>query len=826
MNALISPMRVLLLECHEEAYQRVKQALEEGDDRAYHVLWAPDGETARHLMRQENIGVCLVGQAPDLSGGVHWIQRCLEQGWLLPYIVLGNAESLNGNPQFERLETVDFLDERVLGPMTLKRRIAFALARTHTQLQLMDSENQNQLLFENLDFRARQHRLFKQLLDDNRDAILVVDDVGKVHYANLTAQQLFDKDSDVLTRFPVEIPAGAAGLLEWELEGRHGERVAFEAHHAYTEWNGEPMHLLSMRDVTSRKQTESQLRILQRSLEASSNGVVITDARLPDHPILYVNPAFERITGYSEEEVVGRNCRFLQGPDRDESALTSLRQALEAGREAHAILRNIRKDGQVFWNHLFVSPVYDETGALSHYVGVQNDISEQKRQETELIYSAGHDLLTGLPNRTVFEDRLRQACQVAQRKQSMVSVLFVDLDGFKPINDTFGHEVGDKLLIEVAKRMREHVRPNDTVARMGGDEFIILLTELKHHDDILLLVERLISQIARPYQINGIELHVTASIGVSVCNEELEAPMALVQQADLAMYKAKQMGRNSYQWYSEDLNLRAQQRVTLRNAIQRALEMGEFELYYQPQISGATGRIMGVEALMRWWHPGIGRISPAEFIPLAEETGQIIEIGNWILTTACKHLASLARLGLDRIPICVNVSTVQLRRAEFVEQLQATLDAYRINPSRLELELTETALDSDMATLASKLEALKALGVRVAIDDFGTGFSSLSYIKLLPIDKLKIDGCFIKDITLDRSNAAISQAIISMSNHFDMTVVAEGVETEDQLRFLLDKGCHGFQGYYFSEPMPFDTLQTYLLGYQPRRLPTRLAEIV
>src|SRR5690606_4202016 len=293
MNALISPMRVLLLECHEEAYQRVKQALEEGDDRAYHVLWAPGGETARHLMRQENIGVCLVGQAPDLSGGVHWIQRCLEQGWLLPYIVLGNAESLNGNPQFERLETVDFLDERVLGPMTLKRRIAFALARTHTQLQLMDSENQNQLLFENLDFRARQHRLFKQLLDDNRDAILVVDDAGKVHYANLTAQQLFGKDSEVLTRFPVTIPDSPAGLLEWELVGRYGERVAFEAHHAYTEWNNEPMHLLSMRDVTSRKETESQLRILQRSLEASSNGVVITDARLPDHPILYVNPAFE-----------------------------------------------------------------------------------------------------------------------------------------------------------------------------------------------------------------------------------------------------------------------------------------------------------------------------------------------------------------------------------------------------------------------------------------------------------------------------------------------------------------------------------------------------
>lgn len=935
MNASLSPLRVLLLECRESAGLRVEQALHAAGGTAYQLFWERDAAAAESLLSQQAISVCLVGHAPDLNSGVRWIARHLDAGRHIPYIVIGDADSLNGNRLFEQLDNVDFLDEDVVGPLTLKRRIQFGLAQVHTQLKLSDSENHNQLLFENhpepmwllmpdtldmlaanpsalafslelhgrrgaaslmaclqperlpefkaayqhwsrtpgssaslgvwafghekrnqleaevrlypvkvanelrhlalatgvrsrellIDFRERQQRLFKQLLDDNRDAILVVDDAGRVHYANLTAQQVFGHNNDVLTHFPVAIPAGATRLLEWELLGRHGEPVAFEAHHALTEWNDEPMHLLSMRDITVRKKVESQLRILQRSLEASSNGLVITDARQPDHPILYVNPAFERMTGYRSEEVMGRNCRFLQPPDRDPVALANLREALEAGREAHVVIRNQRKNGEPFWNHLFVAPVYDELGELSHYVGVQNDISEQKRQESELKRSAGHDLLTGLPNRAVFEDRLTQACQVALRKKSLVSVLFVDLDGFKLINDTFGHDVGDTLLVEVARRMREHVRPNDTVARMGGDEFIILLTDLKQHDDILALLDRLIAQIAKPYPTHDVELHVTASIGVAVSDGQTDMPMSLVQQADLAMYKAKQMGRNSYQWYSEDLNQRAQLRVTLRNAIQRALENDEFELYYQPQFYGDTGQIIGVEALMRWWRPGLGRVSPAEFIPLAEETGQIVEIGNWILTSACKHLARLARLGFSALPVCINVSTVQLRRPEFVEHLKATLEQYQVDPRCLELELTETALDADMATLASKLDAIKALGVRVAIDDFGTGFSSLSYIKLLPIDKLKIDGCFVKDITQDRCNAAISQAIISMSHHFDMTVVAEGVETEAQWRFLLEKGCHGFQGHYFSEPMPFDALQAYLLNYQPRRL-SRLAEIV
>ncbi|MDT4797336.1 Regulator of RpoS [compost metagenome] len=564
------------------------------------------------------------------------------------------------------------------------------------------------------------------------------------------------------------------------------------------------------KDITRAKKSEKQLRILQRSIEASYNGALICDATAPDLPIIYVNPAFERITGYSADEALGRNCRFLQGTDREQAGIAEIRHALTEKREVHVVLRNFRKDGTAFWNDLYIAPVPDEHGEITHFIGVQNDISEQKRVESELAYNASHDVLTGLPNRSLLEDRLRQGCQISQRYQRKLAVMFIDLDGFKPINDSMGHGIGDQILVEVARRLSQQVRPGDTVARLGGDEFILILPDLAREEDVLQVAERVIDCIARPYPIAGSELHITASLGIALSEKGMQQPMQLIQQADLAMYKAKQQGRNCYQWYTTDLEQKVSERVTLRNELQKAIEANAFMLYYQPQIDGRNGRVTGYEALLRWQHPLLGFISPAQFVPVAEDTGQIIPLSEWVLATACRDCRELLDRGMTSTVVAVNISAVHFQRNIFVDSVRRILEETRLPAELLELEITETVLLDNAERAIATLQALKALGVRLSIDDFGTGFSSLNYLKRLPIDKVKIDRAFVQEIISDRHDAAITQGIISMAHHLRLRVIAEGVESESQFAFLKKSHCDEFQGYYFARPMPFDQLEQFL----------------
>ena len=556
--------------------------------------------------------------------------------------------------------------------------------------------------------------------------------------------------------------------------------------------------------------SNNRAALLQRCLEASYNGVVIADAQSPDYPVIYVNPAFERITGYPANEVLGRNVRFLQGRETQQPGLDAIRRSLTKKREVHVVLRNFRKDGSAFWNDLYIAPVPDEHGVITHYIGVQNDISERKRFESELAYNASHDVLTGLPNRSLLEDRLQQGCQIARRYARELAVMLIDLDGFKPINDTLGHAVGDKVLVEVAQRMAEEIRPGDTLARLGGDEFVVLLPDLAHGEDALLVAERLIRGIARPYHFNELQLHVTASIGITLSDGNIEHPMKLIQEADLAMYQAKQHGRNNYQWYTEHLNQEVSERMTLRNELQKAIGSMSFELHYQPQIDARRGAVLGSEALLRWPHPERGMISPLRFIPVAEDTGQIIPISQWVLDTACRHNRDLLDRSCVHGPISVNISAVHFLREDFVATVQRALDDSRLPAHLLELEITESVLLKDAERAIRLLHELKELGVGLALDDFGTGYSSLSYLKDLPIDKVKIDRSFIEDLTRDPRDAAITQGIISMAHHLELLVVAEGVESIEQATFLNRSQCDVFQGHLYARPMPFAELETYL----------------
>jgi diguanylate cyclase (GGDEF)-like protein/PAS domain S-box-containing protein len=449
-------------------------------------------------------------------------------------------------------------------------------------------------------------------------------------------------------------------------------------------------------------------------------------------------------------------------------------------------------------------------GEIVGVFGIARDISEQKHYERQLSFNACHDRLTGLPNRVSLEDRLIRDCHVSRRSKYRLAVICIDLDGFKSINDSIGYYFGDQVLIEVAQRMTQQVRPGDTVVRMGGDEFIVLLPNLHRVEDVVPVTERLMASIAEPYCIQGIDLHLSASVGITLSDGHIEQPMQLIQQADMAMYKAKQQGRNNFQWYTSDLNQRVCEHASLRNDLQKAIETQSFKLHYQPQIEARTGQVVGIEALLRWEHPEKGFISPAVFVPVAEDSGQIIPLSLWVLDTACAQLRQLGEQGITGMSMAVNISPMHFQRVHFVQCVQATLEKHGLRGEQLELEITESLLLHNAEQAIDTLHRLKALGVRIALDDFGTGFSSLSYLKRLPIDKIKIDRSFIQEIATDHHDAAITQGIISMAHHLSLTVVAEGVETASQVDFLKGSCCDIFQGYYFAKPMPYAEIEAFL----------------
>lgn len=566
--------------------------------------------------------------------------------------------------------------------------------------------------------------------------------------------------------------------------------------------------VIVMRNASTRAQ-DAQRYLFQRSLEASSNGVIISQAIWPELPILYTNPAFTQITGYPFEDVEGRSCRFLQGIDTQPEQVEALHYALKHGKDISLTIRNYRKDGRAFWNNLFISPVRDNLGHITHFIGILNDISERKHQENQLAFHATHDALTGLGNRALFEDHLHHDMELARRHKQQIAVLFIDMDEFKPINDTLGHSTGDKILIDVAQRLKSQIRPSDTLCRFGGDEFILLLPDLVNPLQAEEIAHRLLESLALPYQATPHELYLSASIGIAVSNDKVDDPTTLIQQADMAMYKAKRQGRNTFQRFTDDLNIKLMRRVALRNDLHDAISEDQLDLYYQPLIQH-DGTLKGFEALLRWQHPTKGMISPARFISLAEQTGQIIALGQWVMERAAHDLCSLIPYLPSNGRVAINLSPMQFHRPDFLSNIAHTLDATGLPAERLEFELTESVLLKDAEGAIESLKALREMGVQIAIDDFGTGFSSLNYLRHLPIDILKIDRSFITHLPENTKDTAVVNGIIGLAHHLDISVVAEGVETECQYHALKKLDCDAFQGYFFAYPMALADLIAWL----------------
>jgi len=438
------------------------------------------------------------------------------------------------------------------------------------------------------------------------------------------------------------------------------------------------------------------------------------------------------------------------------------------------------------------------------------DITERKRYESQLERQANYDELTGLANRNLVQDRLNQALAFSHRHDCGLAVLFIDLDHFKKINDSLGHDSGDALLTQVASRLSCSVREGDTVARQGGDEFVLLLPEIRAEDDVPEITQKLVKAMSAPFNVNGRELHITCSIGIASYPKDGEDRQTLLKNADAAMYRAKELGRNNAQHYAAEMNVKAMERLVLENGLYHALARNEFLLHYQPQVDLRTGEIAGMEALVRWQHPELGLVSPAMFIPVAEDSGLIVSIGEWVLRTACAQNKAWQLAGFKPISVAVNLSARQFRQPDLAEMVAGILRETGLDPACLELELTESLVMQDVEKTISTLGKLKAMGIKLSVDDFGTGYSSLSYLKRFPIDTLKIDQSFVRDITTDPDDAAIAKTIISMAHDMQLRVIAEGVETEAQKSFLQQRHCDEMQGYFFSRPVPAEAFETLL----------------
>lgn len=558
----------------------------------------------------------------------------------------------------------------------------------------------------------------------------------------------------------------------------------------YTHW------VSVQRDVTQRRRREAaDLRLWDRAMTASSNGIIITDPNQADNPIVYVNPAIERITGYLSEEMLGRNARFLRGSDADQPDLERLRPAIEQARDFYGVLRNYRKDGTLFWNEMYVSPVRDEEGRVTHFVGVQNDVTERVTLKERLEYQATHDPLTDLPNRRLLSGRIGDSAG------SGVAVLFVDLDGFKVVNDSLGHDAGDRLLVGVAGRLAECLGDRGTAARFGGDKFVVLLDAVGEAERTAV---DLSEALRPPFHVDGRELFVTASIGIALGAAGGAEPGRLLRDADLAMHQAKKAGKNRHALFEESMDAAARERLELQGDLRRALEADQFEVHYQPLVSLRTGAALWAEALVRWRRPGRGLIPPGEFVPAAEENGLIVPIDRWVLREACRRAKGWqGTRPWDPSPgVSVNLSARQFARDELVGEVASVLDEVGLEPSALILEITEGAVMADVRGTVAVLEEFKELGVRIALDDFGTGYSSLSYLKRFPVDYVKIDRSMVTGLHEDHSNRAIVLSTITLAHALDLEVVAEGVETAGEHEVLRDLRCDLGQGYLFARPLP------------------------
>ncbi len=663
-----------------------------------------------------------------------------------------------------------------------------------------------------------------------KQAFVTVDHKGCFTYVNRESESLLKRSSDELLGRTLwnELDAGDTGTLRQEFNALVTEGSGREFEH-YCAPIGKWLELRAygfaegvavyFRDVSSSRRSQEQLLLLETSISRLNDIVIITEAGPIDSPgprIVFVNDAFERHTGYSREEALGKTPRILQGQQTQRVQLDRIRTALKYSQPVRAELINYRKNGKPFWMELEIAPVDYFNRGLTHWVSVARDITERKAAEDEIEHLAFFDALTQLPNRQLLMERLQKTLSQCEDSNTIGALMFIDLDNFKVLNDTLGHSKGDLLLVQAGLRLSACSRLSDTVARLGGDEFVVMLENLGDNMEAAAAQTRtvgkkILAALSEPYDLTGHQHHSTCSIGITLFSKHEQSIGDLLKQADLAMYQAKASGRNALCFFDPVMQAAATANATLGAELRQSLRSQDFVLHYQPQV-GRQG-MFGVEALVRWQHPERGLVYPDAFIQQAEESGLILPLGQWVLETACEQLARWSQSpATEHLSIAVNVSARQFRHPDFVDMVMSLISKKGIPASRLKLELTESLLATDVDVTVAKMGSLKQAGLTLSIDDFGMGYSALSYLKHLPLDQLKIDRSFVKDVLTDPNDAAIARTIIGLAQSLGLNVVAEGVETEAQRAWLEWFGCENYQGHLFCPALPIDELEMFMHG--------------
>lgn len=685
----------------------------------------------------------------------------------------------------------------IMRDITARRRAEMALVHSEERYHLLLQQSPVGIMYYNQNLRVTFcNQRFAEIVQLPRDRLIDLD-IGTIS----------DPRPLAALRAALE---GRDGFYEGEYQSAVDEqRRAWIMLHAAPfadPETGKPGGVVILEDVTQRHATEQQLRKLSRAVEHSPVSIVITNL---NGEIEYANPKFSKVTGYTLDEALGQNPRLVQSGETPAEQYQQLWEAITHGEVWEGEFLNRRKDGSLYWERATIAPVSNEGGDISHYVAIKEDISERKRTEAYIHHLAHFDILTNLPNRSLLADRVNQAIAVAGREQRTLAVLFIDLDNFKHINDSLGHSAGDHVLSESAQRLRRCVRDMDTVSRLGGDEFAVLLPDATP-EGAEKVARKIIQEVGQMQMLEGHQVNVTASIGISIYPHDAADFEGLLKSADTAMYKAKEEGRNTSRFFAQHMNTEALERLLLHSSLRRAIEKEQLHLHYQPQFDLVSHKLIGIEALARWQHPEIGAVSPMRFIPVAEEAGLIHRLGEWVLHEACRQAMRWRREGISVPVMSVNVSPLQLRQPDFEQIVAQALVDSGLPPQCLELELTESALMEDVEGMILKLRRLVKMGVKLAIDDFGTGYSSLSYLKRLPIHKLKIDQSFIRNLPHDGDDQIIVSTIIGLSRNLGLRVIAEGVETTEQIDLLHQNGCTEAQGFYFSQPVAAEHLHLQL----------------
>ena len=728
----------------------------------------------------------------------------------VPFIIVSGAIGEETAVQLMREGAHDYIAKENLARLcvAIERELQEAAnrrERQHALEELTFSENRYRRLVENLSheyffYSLNSEGVFDYISPSLTNILGYALDEFIGHYTEVLGD--ISKNSDAIKYTELSLQGIQQPLFEVDVRHKDGSTRRLEVLEVpIGSENGNTVSIEGIaHDITVRKKADDDLRLAAQVFEHSVEGIMITDA---DNRIIRVNRAFTDITGYSEEEALGNTPSMLRSGHQDSHIYEKMWHSISENDMWNGEIWNRRKNGEIYPELLNISVIRDDNQAVSNYIGVFNDLTERKQAQEDIHRLSHYDALTNLPNRQLVIDRLLQSLEAAERKGRQLAVLYLDLDRLMMVNDSLGHHAGDLVLVEVSKRFSGMLGEWDTIGRMGGDEFAVILPMIQGPDQVTRVVQRMLETLATPFPIDDQEVFITASIGIALYPSDGTSVEDLLKNADSASHHAKK-NRNSYKYFTPEMQAQGFKRLIMENSLHRALENEEFQLYYQPQVDLKTLQMIGAEALIRWVHPDIGLVSPAEFIPLLEETGLIIPVGEWIIHEACRHIREWQGLGYEPVTVSVNLSAHQFRQKYIAKTFKNALKNSAVNPRYMKIELTESGIMHDVENVLSVLNELHEMGVGISVDDFGTGYSSLSYLKRFPIDTLKIDQSFIHDLEDDIDDRAIVNAIIAMGHSLNMELIAEGVETDEQLNYLRSQGCDAVQGYLFGRPVPAD----------------------